>query len=164
MTETYYFLYHSPVGQLKIFVKKQKIVSIKFLSRLWQHKKSKISPNRFIVKCRKQLDEYFSGRRQKFSLPVKSTGTTFQTKVWQQLLMVPYGQTVYYREVARQINIPKSYRAVANALGKNPLPVIVPCHRVIKSDGTIGGFSGGKKRKEILLYLEKKFAEITRKK
>lgn len=102
-----------------------------------------------------QLEEYFEGRRKTFDLELSPSGTEFQKAVWTELSKIKYGETISYRELARRIKNPKAIRAVGSANGKNPLSVIVPCHRVIASDGTLGGYSGGLKIKEALLGLEK---------
>lgn len=102
-----------------------------------------------------QLDEYFQGKRTTFSLPFKLTGTPFQLAVWKELQNIPYGQTTSYKEIAQKINKPKAYRAVGMANNKNPLPIIIPCHRVIGSNGKLIGYAGGLKLKNYLLELEK---------
>ena len=102
-----------------------------------------------------QLDEYFQGKRTTFSLPFKLTGTPFQLVVWKELQNIPYGQTTSYKEIAQKINKPKACRAVGGAGGGNPLPIIIPCHRVIGSNGKLIGYAGGLKLKNYLLELEK---------
>lgn len=102
-----------------------------------------------------QLDEYFQGKLTTFSLPFKLTGTPFQLAVWKELQNIPYGQTTSYKEIAQKINKPKAYRAVGMANNKNPLPIIIPCHRVIGSNGKLIGYAGGLKLKNYLLELEK---------
>lgn len=102
-----------------------------------------------------QLDEYFQGKRTTFSLPFKLTGTPFQLAVWKELQNIPYGQTTSYKEIAQKMNKPKAYRAVGMANNKNPLPIIIPCHRVIGSNGKLIGYAGGLKLKNYLLELEK---------
>lgn len=102
-----------------------------------------------------QLDEYFQGNRTTFSLPFKLTGTPFQLAVWKELQNIPYGKTTSYKEIAQKINKPKAYRAVGMANNKNPLPIIIPCHRVIGSNGKLIGYAGGLKLKNYLLELEK---------
>lgn len=102
-----------------------------------------------------QLDEYFQGKRTTFSLPFKLTGTPFQLAVWKELQNIPYGKTTSYKEIAQKINKPKAYRAVGMANNKNPLPIIIPCHRVIGSNGKLIGYAGGLKLKNYLLELEK---------
>lgn len=101
-----------------------------------------------------QLDEYFQGKRTTFSLPFKLTGTPFQLVVWKELQNIPYGQTTSYKEIAQKINKPKACRAVGMANNKNPLPIIIPCHRVIGSNGKLIGYAGGLKLKNYLLELE----------
>ncbi len=146
------FIYFSPLGQLSINTLKTKLISLEFTA----NKKNKCLPSTFFENfVKKQLDEYFCGQRQKFSAPFKLFGTTFQKKVWKKIINIPYGQTISYKQLARQLKISSSYRAVANALGKNPLPIVIPCHRIIKSDGAIGGYSGGKEIKKFLLNFEK---------
>ncbi|UNU73591.1 methylated-DNA--[protein]-cysteine S-methyltransferase [Moraxella nasovis] len=102
-----------------------------------------------------QLDEYFQGRRQRFSIPLDvSHGTPFQRQVWQALCNINYGETISYKALAERIGKPKSFRAVANANGKNLISLIIPCHRVIASDGGLGGYTGGIDIKTKLLELE----------
>ena len=107
-------------------------------------------------KLQRLLKQYFAGKKVSFDLRLDlSSGTKFQQKVWLALKKIPYGETRSYRWIANQIGKPKAVRAVGNALGANPLPIILPCHRVIASDGTLGGFGGGLKWKRHLLKLEK---------
>ena len=106
--------------------------------------------------CCRQLDEYFQGKRRQFTLPLVITGTVFQKKVWRQLLTIPYGKTVSYREVATAINHPRASRAVGAACHRNKLGIIIPCHRVIGSNGQLTGYAGGLERKQLLLAFEKK--------
>ena len=102
-----------------------------------------------------QLKRYLKGELQRFDCPLDFRGTPFEKKVWSKLAKIPYGQTRSYKEIARAIGHPKASRAVGNANGKNPLPLIVPCHRVIESDGGLGGFGHGIKVKKQLLDFEK---------
>lgn len=101
-----------------------------------------------------QLDEYFRGQRSGFSVPVKFAGTRFQKMVWSGLLKIPYGTTVSYAELAGSINCPNGVRAVASAIGRNPISIIVPCHRVIGSNRKFTGYAGGLAAKQHLLALE----------
>lgn len=103
----------------------------------------------------RQLREYFAGERKFFSLPLAPEGTPFQRAAWESLQRIPYGETRSYAWEAMQIGRPGACRAVGNANGKNPLPILIPCHRVIAADGTLGGYSSGIWRKEYLLALEK---------
>lgn len=102
-----------------------------------------------------QIIEYLNGRRKSFSLPLDLRGTDFQKKVWNELIKIPYGETRTYKDIARSINVPQGYRAVGNALNKNPVLIVVPCHRVIGSDGKLTGFRGGLELKAKLLELER---------
>ncbi len=102
-----------------------------------------------------QLGEYFAGRRREFDLALAPRGTAFQRSVWQALTRIPYGETVSYGELARRIGSPQASRAVGLANGANPLPIIVPCHRVIGADGSLTGFGGGLEIKRKLLALER---------
>lgn len=101
-----------------------------------------------------ELQEYFSGRRRRFSIDIKPEGTPFQRTVWRALRRVPYGKTVSYGELARRIGNPGASRAVGMANGANPIPIIIPCHRVIGANGDLTGFGGGLKVKRFLLELE----------
>ena len=101
-----------------------------------------------------QLREYFAGRRTEFDLPIETEGTAFQKRVWKGLQAIPYGETISYVELARRIGNPKAMRAVGSANGRNQIPIVIPCHRVIAADGTLGGFGGGLDVKQRLLDLE----------
>ena len=103
---------------------------------------------------RRQLDEYFSGARKEFDLPLQLSGTEFQVQVLQELQRIPYGETTSYGAIAKRIGRPKAMRAVGAANGRNPIPIIIPCHRVIGSSGDLTGFGGGLDTKAALLRLE----------
>ncbi|MGB5256794.1 MAG: methylated-DNA--[protein]-cysteine S-methyltransferase [Woeseiaceae bacterium] len=107
-----------------------------------------------LARARQQLQEYFAGERREFDLPLELTGTEFQISVLKALQQIPYGETVSYGEVAKRIGRPKAMRAVGAANGRNPIPIVVPCHRVIGSSGDMTGFGGGIDTKEALLRLE----------
>lgn len=102
-----------------------------------------------------QLKEYFAGQRRQFDFPLAPQGTSFQVQVWQALREIPFGTTISYGELAENVGCPKGFRAVGNANGKNPIVIVQACHRVVNSDGTLGGFSSGLHRKKYLLGLEK---------
>lgn len=104
--------------------------------------------------ARRQLEEYFAGCRQNFDLPLDPGGTDFQRRVWRVLLDIPYGTAISYRELARRADCPKGFQAVGQANGRNPLPILIPCHRVVGADGSLGGYSAGLDRKRFLLDLE----------
>ena len=101
-----------------------------------------------------QLKEYFKGKRKEFDLPLEIEGTDFHKKVWNELLKIPYGKTISYKELAIRLGHEKVIRAAAKANGANPLPIVIPCHRVIGSDGSLVGYGGGLKIKEKLLSIE----------
>ncbi len=107
-----------------------------------------------LTETRKQLEEYFDGKRKEFNLPILLRGTEFQKKVWQGLCTIPYGETRSYKELAELVGNPKAVRAVGGANNKNPIMIIVPCHRVIGADGSLVGFGGGLEVKKYLLELE----------
>ena len=107
-----------------------------------------------LIKAKKQLQEYFNGKRTQFTLPIEFEGTAFQQKVWDALLSIPYGKTVSYSDIAKKIKKPSASRAVGMAIGRNPLSIIVPCHRVIGANGTLTGYAGGLPNKAFLLELE----------
>lgn len=111
-------------------------------------------PSAVIRDAGRELDEYFEGRRTAFDVPLLLAGTDFQKRVWLELLEIPYGQTVSYRELAERLGTPKAVRAVANANGANALSIFVPCHRVVGSDRSLTGYAGGVGAKRFLLSLE----------
>jgi methylated-DNA-[protein]-cysteine S-methyltransferase len=102
----------------------------------------------------RQLDEYFTGKRQEFNLPLRLKGTSFQQRVWQVLTEIPYGKTWSYGELARHLDNPNASRAVGLANGRNPISILIPCHRVIGADGSLTGYGGGLERKQWLLAHE----------
>ncbi len=107
-----------------------------------------------LAAARDQLGEYFAGERTSFDLPLAPSGTDFQLRVWEQLRLIPYGTTVSYGELARRLGAPSASRAVGAANGRNPIAIVVPCHRVIGADGSLTGFGGGMDAKRVLLDLE----------
>jgi methylated-DNA-[protein]-cysteine S-methyltransferase len=108
-----------------------------------------------LATLKQQLDEYFRGERRAFDVAIDLTeGTAFQRAVWAELARIPYGATISYRELARRVGAPKAVRAVGSANGRNPVSILVPCHRVIAADGTLGGYGGGLATKRFLLDLE----------
>ncbi len=111
-----------------------------------------------LAAARVQLEEYFAGMRQHFDLPLHPVGTPFQLQVWHELGRIPYGVTISYGELARRIEKPLAVRAVGAANGRNPLPIVLPCHRVIGADGSLTGFGGGLPTKHYLLTMEDRIA------
>lgn len=113
------------------------------------------NPNHILlIRLEEELGEYFAQKRQLFTLPLSPSGTVFQKAVWETLLKIAYGYTLSYADEAKMFGNPKAIRAVASANAKNPISILIPCHRVIASGGKIGGYSGGLWRKEFLLSLE----------
>lgn len=145
------YLVASSKGLKGIFFQKQNLKMVTTLS-------NQIPEEKNLASAARQLAEYFAGKRTQFSMTFDVSGTEFQKKVWSQLQKIPYGETKSYFEIARAINNPKAVRAVGTANGKNPLGIVVPCHRVIAKDGTLGGYAGGLRRKKHLLSLEKNIA------
>ena len=143
--------YQSPIGTVEIEGTQEGIVALNFVDR--PHTGDDELPG-ILKGCVKQIDEYFSGRRKTFSLKLSLHGTEFQNSVWHRLVTIPYGQTHSYGEFAAAIGKPAACRAVGNANGKNPISIIVPCHRLIGSDGSLTGYGGGLWRKEWLLKHE----------
>jgi methylated-DNA-[protein]-cysteine S-methyltransferase len=148
----------SPVGPLRLYADDRGLIAILFQNE---------SPDDFNVslanekpdhpvlrETERQLQAYFAGKLKTFSLPLDARGTDFQQQVWDALQTIPYGETRSYAQIARQIGRPKATRAVGAANGRNPLPIVVPCHRVIGANGTLTGFSGGLTAKTRLLALE----------
>lgn len=152
MSETHAAFYKSEIGIFKITGSEDGIHEIEFTEL-------KSGPEADVPACLKecfrQLDEYFNGSRKEFDLKLKPKGTDFQSRVWQELLKIPYGRTASYLDIANAIGNKKAIRAVGAANGQNRIPIIIPCHRVIGSDGSLIGFGGGIWRKEWLLKHEK---------
>lgn len=117
--------------------------------------------NAIIEKTISQISEYLEGKRRDFSIPLRPEGTAFRLRVWNELRRIPYGDTITYKELAERIGSPGACRAVANACGANPLPIIIPCHRVIASGGKSGGYTGGLDIKLSLLEIEKQNGEAS---
>ena len=133
------------------------VASEKYLNGIFWKRQAGIPIGRSAVISRatKQIGEYLSGVRKRFDIPLRVDGTPFQKSVWKELSRIPYGKTVSYKDVARRIRRTKAVRAVGNANGKNPICIVVPCHRVIANDGSLGGYSGRSGVKGRLLALEK---------
>ena len=152
----------SPVGLLHIAATTRGIALIgwdetavdKMASKLKLQPVEAVTP--LLAQAIKQLDEYFNGKRRQFSLPLHITGTEFQMAAWEELQRVPYGESISYGEQAKRMGKPKSSRAVAQANHNNPVAIVIPCHRIINADGTLGGYAPGPDKKQILLALEKK--------
>ena len=144
-------VYASPVGFLEI------VSDGKFLTdvRKVQEFSGEIFPDRITEITEKQLREYFAGMRREFDIPLAPQGTDFQRSVWEKLTDIPFGETRSYGDIAKAIGKTSACRAVGNAVGRNPILIIIPCHRIIRSDGKTGGYSAGTDVKEFLRKLEK---------
>lgn len=114
----------------------------------------KIETTSVLEEAKRQLDGYFAGNRKAFTIPLHLVGTDFQQQVWNELLNIPYGATISYKEIAQNIGKPKAVRAVAGAIGANGIRILIPCHRVIGSDKSLTGYAGGLKAKKMLLQIE----------
>ncbi len=154
MNELYYTYYESPVGLLKIGGTETYIAELIFIDEKDQMSYGEPGISDIIHQCTEQLIEFFAGRRKVFTVPVHQEGTEFQKRVWNELLEIPFGKTVSYLDVAKRLGDPKCIRAAATSNGKNKIAIIVPCHRVIGSDKSLVGYSGGMWRKKFLLQHE----------
>ena len=144
--------FNNPLGFLILKSDGQSITEISFSETDIQEQNS----CEVLEKCQGQLDAYFSGNRMEFDLPLSPEGTGFQQKVWAELLKIPYGETITYMELAVRLGNAKAIRAVGTANGRNPIAIIIPCHRVIGAGNKLTGYAGGIWRKKILLELEMK--------
>jgi len=144
--------YRSPIGLIEILGTGQGLTAVNFVRRRLRGAKA---PDRALRAAVAQIDEYFRGQRKEFSLLLHMEGTDFQKEAWQQLVRIPYGKTASYAEVAAAIERPEAARAVGQANHRNPISIIVPCHRVIGSGGRLVGYGGGLWRKEWLLAHER---------
>jgi len=149
-------LINTPLGVTKISGDEKGIASVTILNA--NETLTDIIPE-VLQDCACQLQEYFQGKRKRFSLKLNPKGTEFQNRVWSELQIIPFGKTVSYLELSKQLGDVKAIRAVANANGKNPLWIIVPCHRVIGSDGSLIGYAGGLHRKQWLLEHESPYKQ-----
>ncbi|MFA7421429.1 MAG: methylated-DNA--[protein]-cysteine S-methyltransferase [Melioribacteraceae bacterium] len=147
---------NSPVGLLEITGSDEAINRVSFIEEKFD---SKFQTNSYLQECAKQLEEYFNGGRKEFELNLEPKGTEFQKKVWNELLKVPYGYTKSYLFISKMIGDTLAIRAAAKANGQNPIAIIIPCHRIIGSDGSLTGYAGGLWRKKWLLEHEQKFSE-----
>ena len=147
----------SPVGPLLLAASDAGLHAIEFAENRHPVKRStdwQEGDHPLLAQAHRQLDEYFAGTRNAFDLPLSPQGTDFQRKVWNTLASIPYGQTISYAQLAQRIGKPSAMRAVGAANGRNPLPIVLPCHRVIGADGSLTGFGGGLPTKQFLLQLE----------
>jgi AraC family transcriptional regulator of adaptative response/methylated-DNA-[protein]-cysteine methyltransferase len=161
----------SPVGPLLAGATRDALLLLEFSERetleeqlqaLRRRFSMSIAPggNRWLEELRRQLADYFAGQRRAFDLPLRYSGTAFQEKVWNGLLQIPYGETWSYGELALRVGDAKASRAVGMANGSNRIAILIPCHRVVNSNGTLGGYGGGSWRKQRLLDLERGQGEL----
>lgn len=144
------FVYVTPAGKITITAENDAITGIHF----GENPQGELLETPLIRKTYGQLCEYFDGKRKTFDLPLKAEGTPFQKKVWQALTEIPYGETRTYKEIAHAVGNEKACRAVGLANNKNPIGIIIPCHRVVGSNGNLTGYAGGLHAKQFLLNLE----------
>jgi methylated-DNA-[protein]-cysteine S-methyltransferase len=160
----FYKTMKSPVGKLKLIASDKGLAAI-----LWENDKPsrvRLAPvtedqqHPVLLETERQLNDYFAGKRQSFSLELDPQGTDFQQKVWAALRTIPFGETRSYSDIARQIKSPKAVRAVGAANGRNPISIVTPCHRVIGTNGKLTGFAGGLETKARLLALESRQSSL----
>ena len=150
-------VYPSRLGDIKITYTDEAITGIEIGASGYNSSES--MPSALSESAIEQLNEYFTGKRKEFELPLAPRGTPFQQKVWAQLQKIPYGQTRSYKDIAQAVGSPKAFRAVGMANNKNPIAIVIPCHRVIGADGSLVGYGGGLGMKQSLLDLEKRHSE-----
>ncbi len=158
MQEYYYTYYESPVGLLKIGGTDSYITELSFLDNSHQLAYGVPGVSDILHQCTEQLIEFFQGRRKSFNIPIHQEGTDFQQRVWNHLMQIPFGKTISYMDLAKRMGDPKVIRAAASTNGKNKIAIIVPCHRVIGTDKSLVGYSGGMQRKQWLLQHEFRIA------
>ena len=145
----------SPVGKLRLVASEKGLVAIDVRNNAKQEVTAKNpSAQAVLIQTKKQLEQYFAGKRTTFDVALDLVGTEFQVQAWRALCRIPFGKTISYGQQAANIKKPKAFRAVGSANGKNPIPIIVPCHRVVASDGSLGGYSLGLRMIKQLLALE----------
>jgi methylated-DNA-[protein]-cysteine S-methyltransferase len=155
--QTYYTTMESPIGELLLVGDGDNLSGMymqdgrkpKTIATGWRESSAPLAD------AKRQLEEYFAGDRTTFDIPLAAQGAPFEREVWHALEEIPYGETVSYGEIARRVGQPTAARAVGTANGRNPIAVIVPCHRVIGADGSLTGYGGGLERKRLLLELER---------
>jgi methylated-DNA-[protein]-cysteine S-methyltransferase len=160
----FYAYYESPLGQILLTATSGALTGLHFVGEKYY---PGIAPGwgyddttAVIKSAITQLDDYFAGNRKSFELPLAPEGTTFQRQVWNALIKLHFGETATYAQLAQRIGNPKAVRAVGAANGRNPISIIVPCHRVIGADGSLTGYAGGLERKKALLQLESASTEF----
>jgi len=145
----------TPVGRLLLCCDADGLTAIRFHTQ-----ETEADAHPLLLRTEEELNEYFAGRRRRFSVPLSIHGSDFQKKVWRTLAEIPYGETACYLDIAERLGNPRACRAVGMANHNNPLPIIIPCHRVVGKDGGLTGYAGGVDMKAFLLKLERQHAEI----
>lgn len=140
----------TPIGNIQLSIREECLSELKFTQL--QPEGELLDP--LLLEAKKQLEEYFLGQRKVFNLPIGLWGTDFQRKVWLAVGKIPFGQTITYAKLAEQLGNPAAIRAVGTAIGANPILIILPCHRIIGSNGSLTGYAGGLEKKKALLQLE----------
>jgi len=157
-------LIDSPIGPITLVAEAGAIIGLYFGDTASSDAQKKIPDDENITnilnQCEKELDAYFAGNLQAFTVPIRAVGTPFRERVWEALMQIPYGKTASYRDIAEQIGNRKAVRAVGGANHNNPISIIVPCHRVIGTNGSLTGYGGGMDAKQWLLELEGKYKEV----
>jgi len=148
------YIFETPLGNLELAAFEGRITHLTPIASPVPQIQHSGRQQKFLSDAARQISDYLSGKLKKLSLPVQTRGSELQQAVWAELQRIPYGQTISYSEMAARIGNPKAVRAVGSACGANPIPLIIPCHRVLRSDGSLGGFGWGLEVKEFLLALE----------
>lgn len=156
MKKEYKAIYNSPIGLIEITGARDNLASLYFVDE----KPSEFESNDYLQRCIAQIDEYFQGKRTEFTLNLYPEGTKFQKRVWDELLNIKYGKTMSYNDLSELLGNKNAIRAVANANARNKISIIIPCHRVIGSDGSLTGYAGGLWRKKWLLEHERKYSNV----
>ena len=153
-----YSILQSPIADIMLVADDSALIGLYFVgcdhvpaaSRRWKLN----AKHPVLQQAAKQLGEYFSRKRKSFSVPLRLAGTDFQQRVWQQIALIPYGETIHYTDLAKRAGAPRAVRAVGTTTGRNPVSILIPCHRVVGKNGSLCGFAGGLERKRDLLELE----------
>ena len=155
-----YYTKQTPIGLITISEEQGFVTSLSFKQKVFNGKWDKNVLSEVLKDAFEQLEEYLEGKRKEFDLPLNPKGTSFQQKVWSCLYKIPYGETRSYKDVAEQIGDENACRAVGSANNKNPIPIFIPCHRIIGSDGNLTGYAGGLEIKQKLLDIEQQFVSF----
>jgi len=154
----------SPLGSMLVTTNGQAVTGIYFVGQKYGRDGVDCGPaspgDSVLSEAARQIAEYFAGNRERFELPLAGDGTPFQRRVWKALGEIPFGDTVTYGDIARRIGAPRAIRAVGAAIGRNPISIAVPCHRVVGANGSLTGYAGGLDRKRALLALERRSVDL----